>query len=76
MRDENSGPTIKREEEDIYLGDAWALPIIQDGTQILSNFTSSDSKYPNPFAGEGDSFRFNGGVVITGYPGIGQSVQI
>jgi hypothetical protein len=76
MRGENLGPEVKLEVDDLYLGDSRALPIIQDGSQILSNFTSSDSKYPNPFAGEGDSFRFNGGVVITGYPGIGQSVQI
>jgi hypothetical protein len=64
------------EEENIYLGDPLALSIFQDGSQILSDLTSPGSKYPNPFEGEGNSFRRKNGVVITGYPGIGQSVQI
>ncbi|KAJ7217219.1 hypothetical protein GGX14DRAFT_602652 [Mycena pura] len=60
-------------EGDLYRGDSWALPIIQEGRQILSNLTSPDSKYPNPFEGEGSSFRSGTGVVITGSPGIGKT---
>ncbi|KAJ6544048.1 hypothetical protein B0H19DRAFT_1380407 [Mycena capillaripes] len=73
MRGEESGPEIKLEVGDLYLSDSWALPIIQDGRQILSNLTSPDSKYPNPFEGEGNSFRCKTGVVITGFPGIGKT---
>ncbi|KAJ7217218.1 hypothetical protein GGX14DRAFT_440784 [Mycena pura] len=70
-RGEKSEPEVKL--EDLYLGDSWALPIIQDGRQILSNLTSPDSKYPNPFEGEGNSFRCETGVVIAGFPGIGKT---